>query len=337
MLTPARRVAYVRLNRELIEGKQSPFWQRPGEGRFTVPLPEGGALTVVVDRSEMLDADRFTSEGHLDGQPASRVIVSYHCSGQLTASIQAATLPSTARPGDTTLHSFAVRATGAAEAQFYEVDESLIPPCGGGIAPVVDADALATLALRQAAAQTGDSAAAAPVVAADSAQHVTVDLMLLYTQGVDAALPGATGAARAAAVQTQFDNTVALVNSDFARSLITARVRLVKIAEVNLPGDESTGSMSGWQSTALTALRQTNDGVMDEIHPLRDQVGADLVCLAVNRPDSGCSGIGYVLQHPTQVASDAIGNDLYGFTVVGYGLITSTSVVSHELGHNFGC
>jgi hypothetical protein len=76
---------------------------------------------------------------------------------------------------------------------------------------------------------------------------------------------------------------------------------------------------------------------MDEIHPLRDQVGADLVCLAVNRPDSGCSGIGYVLQHPTQVASDTIGNDLYGFTVVGYGLITSTSVVSHELGHNFGC
>ena len=338
MLTPARRVAYVRLNRELIEGKQSPFWQRSGEGRFTVPLPEGGALTIVVDRSEMLDADRFTSEGHLDGQPASRVIVSYHRSGQLTASIQAASLPSTARLGDTTLHNFAVRATGAAEAQFYEVDESLIPPCGGGVAPVLDGDALAALARRKAAdAPQSDGTAAAPVVAADGAPHVTVDLMMLYTQGVDAALPGATVVARAAAVQTQFDNTVALVNSDFARSLITARVRLVKIAEVNLPGDESTASMSGWQSTALTALRQTNDGVMDEIHPLRDQVGADLVCLAINRPDSGCSGIGYVLQHPTQVASDTIGNDLYGFTVVNYGLITSNSVVSHELGHNFGC
>jgi len=154
---------------------------------------------------------------------------------------------------------------------------------------------------------------------------------------VDAALAGTTVAARAAAVQTQFDNTVALVNSDFAHSLITARVRLVKIAEVNLPGDESTASMSGWQSTALTALRQTNDGVMDEIHPLRDQVGADLVCLAVNRPDSGCSGIGYVLERPTQVASDTVGNDLYGFTVVNYGLMTANSVVSHELGHNFGC
>jgi len=337
MLTPARRVAYVRLNRELIEGKQSPFWQRPGEGLFTVPLPEGGALTVVVDRSEMLDADRFTSEGHLDGQPASRVIVSYHRSGQLSASIQAATIPSTARPGDTTLHNFAVRATGAAEAQFYEVDESLIPPCGGGVAPVMDADALATLALRQAAAVPQKDAAAASAVAADGVPHVTVDLMMLYTQGVDAALPGATAAARAAAVQTQFDNTVALVNSDFARSLITARVRLVKVAIVNMPGDDIPGSMSGWQSMALAALRQTTDGVMDEIHPLRDQVGADLVCLAINRPDSGCSGIGYVLQHPTQVASDTIGNDLYGFTVVNYGLMTSNSVVSHELGHNFGC
>jgi hypothetical protein len=303
-----------------------------------VPLPEGGALTIVVDRSEMLGADRFTSEGHLDGQPASRVIVSYHRSGQLTASIQAAMLPSTARTDGTALHNFAVRATGTGEAQFYEVDESLIPPCGGGVAPVLDGDALAALARRKAAdAPQSDGTAAAPVVAADSAQHVTVDLMMLYTQGVDAALPGATAAARAAAVQTQFDNTVALVNSDFARSLITARVRLVKIAEVNLPGDDIPGTMSGWQALALAALRQTGDGVMDEIHPLRDQVGADLVCLAVNRPDSGCSGIGYVLQHPTQVASDTIGNDLYGFTVVGYGLITSTSVVSHELGHNFGC
>ena len=236
------------------------------------------------------------------------------------------------------LHSFAVRATGAAEAQFYEVDESLIPPCGGGVAPVVDADALATLAVRRAAAvQAGGSTAATSAVAADGVPHVTVDLMLLYTQGVDAALPGATAAARAAAVQTQCDNTVALVNSDFAHSLITARVRLVKIAEVNLPGDESTAPMTSWQSMALTALRQTGDGVMDEIHPLRDQVGADLVCLAVNRPDSGCSGIGYVLQHPTQVASDTVGNDLYGFTVVNYGLMTSNSVVSHELGHNFGC
>ena len=341
MLTPSRRTAYVRLNRELIEGKQSPFWQRPGEGRFTVPLPEGGALTVLVDRSEMLDADRFTSEGHLDGQPGSRVIVSYHRGGQLTASILAAALPATAHTEGNALHNFAVRATGTDVAQFYEVDESLIPPCGGGIDPVRDGDALAVLAMRQAAAQAGDIGAGAPSVvapaAADSTPHVTVDLMLLYTQGVDAALPGATAAVRAAAVQTQFDNTVALVNSDFARSLITARVRLVKVAMVNFPGDESTASMSGWQAMALTALRQTGDGVMDEIHPLRDQVGADLVCLAINRPDSGCSGIGYVLQHPTQVASDTRGNDLYGFSVVNFGLMTSNSVVSHELGHNFGC
>ena len=342
MLTPARRIYYARLNRELIEGKQSPFWQSPGEGRFTVPSPQGGAFTVLVDRSEMLDADRFTSEGHLDGQPASRVIVSYHRGGQLTASILAATLPATTHTDGNALHNFAVRATGTDVAQFYEVDESLIPPCGGGIEPVRDGDALATLALRQAAVQAADISTAMPpvvasAVAANGPSDITVDLMLLYTQGVDAALPGATAAVRATAVQTQFDNTVALVNSDFARSLITARVRLVKVAMVNLPGDESTASMSGWQSMALTSLRQTGDGVMDEIHPLRDQVGADLVCLALNRPDSGCSGIGYILQHPTQVASDTRGNDLYGFTVVNYGLMTSNSVVSHELGHNFGC
>jgi len=39
------------------------------------------------------------------------------------------------------------------------------------------------------------------------------------------------------------------------------------------------------QDTALTALYQTTDGKMDELHALRDQAGADLVCLALNRVD----------------------------------------------------
>jgi len=75
----ARRVAYVRLNRELIEGKQSPFWQRPGEGLFTVPLPEGGRAHVVVDRSEMLDCRSFherRSSREGSGEPRDRLLSS---------------------------------------------------------------------------------------------------------------------------------------------------------------------------------------------------------------------------------------------------------------------
>jgi hypothetical protein len=86
------------------------------------------------------------------------------------------------------------------------------------------------------------------------------------------------------------------------------------------------------QSAALAALRSTTDGKMDEIHALRDKVGADLVSLILQRSDSTSSGLGYVLDTP----GDNL-NPLYGFSVVEYSYVTGTEVPSHELGHNFGC
>lgn len=60
---PARRVYYVRPNRDLIAGERSPFWQKAGEGRVVVPLPDGTTLTTAIEGSEMLGADRFTEHG----------------------------------------------------------------------------------------------------------------------------------------------------------------------------------------------------------------------------------------------------------------------------------
>src|SRR5258706_8275703 len=68
---PTPAIRYVRLNAALIAGKQSPFWQPAGRGRLELPLAEGSSLAVVIDASEMLGADRFTSTGHLEGRPLS--------------------------------------------------------------------------------------------------------------------------------------------------------------------------------------------------------------------------------------------------------------------------
>lgn len=318
---PTRAMRYVRLDTALITGKDSPFWQKAGAGRLELPLPGGATLRVVIAETTALGPDRFTSTGTLEGRPQSRAIFSYN-EGFLHATIQ-----------DVELGTYALRPATEQLAQFYEIDDALVPACAAANAPrpVLDADALATLARRKAGspAESARTADPAPPTAeaASAGSNVTVDVMFLYTQNVMATL---TGAARTAALESFFDNATAKINSDFAASQIAARVRLVKIAEVAY--DETGSAANAVQSDALTALRSATDGKMDEIHALRDQAGADLVCLILQRTDSTSSGLGYVLDTPGGNT-----NPLFGFSVVQYAFVTGSEVLTHELGHNFGC
>ena len=321
---PARAIHYVRLNAALFTAKDSPFWQPAGAGRVSIPLSDGTTLGVVIDGTNSMGPDRFTSTGTIEGRPQSRVILSYNA-GFLHASIQ-----------DVELGKFALRAATAELAQFFQIDDALVPPCGmiNPPRPVLDADAIAALARRKVAAAQLESASAAdsgliPPTAASAGANVTIDLMFLYTQAVLSTL---SGTARTAAIQSFFDNATAKINSDFAASLVAARVRLVKIAEVNLPGDELTSSVDSWQKDALMALRSTTDGKMDEIHALRDQSGADLTCLILQRADTTSAGLGYMLATPGQNY-----NPLFGFCVVQSAYVSGQETVTHELGHNLGC
>ena len=317
---PTRALHYVRPNVALITGKDSPFWQKPGAGRVELPLPAGATLRVVINETTSLGPDRFTSTGSIEGRPQSRAIFSYNA-GFLSVSLQ-----------DVELGNYALRPVTEQLAQFYEIDDELVPACAAENAPrpMLDADAIATLARRKAASPVEPAATETSPPSANAASvggNVTVDVMFLYTQNVMATL---AGTARTSALQSFFDNATAKINSDFAASQISARVRLVKIAETSY--DESLTASNAVQSTALATLRATNDGKMDEIHALRDQAGADLVCLILQRPDSTSSGLGYVLDTP----GDNL-NPLFGFSVVQYAFVDGTEVVTHELGHNFGC
>ena len=332
---PARAIHYVRLNAALIAGKASPFWQPAGGGRFDLPLPGGGSLTIVIDQSEMLGAGRFTSSGHLDGHPESRAIFAYN-EGFLHASIE-----------DPALGKFALRTATGELSQFYQIDPALLGPCGGERRPMVDAAVLAAAAARrhrQAALGEEAAAPAAPgTAAAENPQRAEVHLMIAYTPALLATLAGTV---RTAALQSAFDAAVAKVNDAFAASLITARVKLVKIAETTYaadgPVDPSNRFVRNLQGGALTALQDTADGRMDELHALRDAAGADVVCLVLNRQDNASIGLSYVLESPsvsTDLSAAALANynALFAFAVIEYAAMGSGNVLPHELGHVLGC
>ena len=320
----SKEVRYVRINRELIEGKQSPFWQPRDTGRIELPLPDGGTATVVIQESESLGLRRFTSVGKIEGKPDSRAIFAYN-EGFLHAHLE-----------DPVLGEYELSAATNEVEQYYKVDPTMLKDCGGGVTPLVDADALAEAARHKIAQanqlQTGDLSADAdrPTEAATAGANVQVDLMMLYTSAI---LPTLTGTQRTAAIQSAVDGAVALLNSDLQASLVQARVRLVRTTQVTYPGDEIDTVATNWQSTMLTNLRQTTDGFVDEIHALRDQVGADLVCLTQWRFDASSAGIAYVM---TLDAIDHFTNPAFAFAVVQYDNMSVQHAFPHEIGHTLG-
>jgi hypothetical protein len=322
---PARQIQYVAIDRAAIEGKGSPFWSTGMPARFELPTPDGRAVTVAVDASEMLGANRFSSNGHVEGAPNSRVTLAYN-DGFLSGSIE------------TGEHTYALRPADEHATQLYEVDAALIPVCGGFRTPDVAKSVAAAVAQQLRGADAAPSGSTTPTTgtpptAASANQPAEVHLLMLYTQEVKKTL---SGAPRVAALQSEFDSAVRNVNSELAASQVSARVKLVKIAETSYA---DTGvSQPDYQNNALDALQSATDGKMDEIHALRDQVGADVVVLVLNGSDSVSSGLSFILARPSVVDMnyDVI-NPRYAFAVVQYAYVNASDVLPHELGHVFGC
>lgn len=312
---PSPEVHYVRLNGGLFGAKDSPFWQKPGVGRIEIPLPRGGSLTVAIDGSEMVGPGRFTSTGKIEGRPASRAVFGYS-GGFLHASIE-----------DPVLGAFALRTATEELSQFYRVDPALVARCAGErripAAPPTRA-ARASSALGDVADASEPRAVTA---AAENPQRAVIHVMMVHTAAV---LPTLSGSARTEALQSAFLAAVEKVNAAFEASLISARMKLVRVHETRY--DESLSASNRVQDEALTALYTQADGLMDEIHAVRDEAGADIVCLALQRPDFSSSGLSFLLDDPTR--SD---NAEYAFSVVQYGNVAGTNVVPHEFGHVLGC
>jgi len=78
---------------------------------------------------------------------------------------------------------------------------------------------------------------------------------------------------------------------------------------------------SGGYSTDLDRLRRTDDGFMDDVHQLRDDLKADLVCL-ISEPGDVC-GIAYI-----SVLAGGTPNEDLGFSVVNVNCATAPTELS---------
>jgi hypothetical protein len=144
-------------------------------------------------------------------------------------------------------------------------------------------------------------------------------VLVAFLPGVSNNLGGQDGAIALA------ESAVAMANVTYENSGISLELRLVGAQQT---ADGGTGD----PNQMLSLLRGTNDGWYDEMHTLRDSVGADFVSLLTGASGWGTStcGLGYVMANVNpSFASNA-------FSILKYTCVTYDTF-THELGHNMGC
>ena len=202
---------------------------------------------------------------------------------------------------------YKIESTGGNLHRLIEIDESALPPDNHPLV-VADDDPNATPPTGNSSQQSDTTAAAA----GDS----TVDLLVVYTSAAKAKEGGQ------AAMEALITLGVDSANQAYSNSQIAMQLRLVRMAEV-------TYTESGNMDTDLTRLQNTTDGIMDQVHQLRDQHKTDLVALIVDNGGNSC-GIAYVMTNGPRASFAS-----YAFSVTARDCIANNTL-AHELGHNMG-
>ncbi|HUG12987.1 MAG TPA: M12 family metallo-peptidase [Opitutaceae bacterium] len=301
----ALRHRWIAVEEDLFTAKNSPFWAAKDERRVVLNLFPDAVLQVKIDRAEVLGVGRYGAQGTIEGRSGSRVL--FAMAGD---SLSVAVF-------DPELGSFVVEGITPGNTIVYEIDPEFPLACAGGKRPFLDQDAIAALARRESAVG-GPPSGTVPTVEAYEEGTPVIDVMVVYSQEV-------LSAAGLNNIISRIDLAIMEANSDFTRSDIAARLRLVHTALVNA---QENGSFD----TALDRLRRTDDGFMDGVHALRNQYGADLVSLVILNSNDSTVGQAYLLNEPWSLV-----NELFAFSVVQWSSLTGSSTFTHELGHNLGC
>jgi hypothetical protein len=301
----ALRHRWVVVQADLFTAKKSPFWAAKDQRRVDLNLFPDLTLPVKIDHAEVLGVGRYGAQGTIEGRPESRVL--FAMAGD---SLSVAVF-------DPELGSFVVEGVAPGVTIAYEVDPEFPMVCVGGRMPFLDQDAIAALGRRESAIG-GPPSGPAPTTESYEEGTPVIDLMVVYSQEV-------LNAAGTNNVLSRIDLAIMEANSDFSRSEIAARLRLVHTEVVNV---QENGSFD----TALDRLRRTDDGFMDGLHATRDEYGADLVSLIVLNSNDATVGQAYLLNEPWSLV-----NELFAFSAVQWSSLTGSSTFTHELGHNLGC
>lgn len=144
----------------------------------------------------------------------------------------------------------------------------------------------------------------------------TIDVIILYTEAVRVAAGGT------AEIEAEIDAAIQNTNDNvYPNSEIEATLRLVTTVETDNP------QLPGTNLTHLCRLALPWDGVMDDVHPLRDAHRADLVMLLTDA--DGSSAYKMLQESPFF--------EYAGFSAVQHGGADIGVVIPHEFGHNMGC
>jgi hypothetical protein len=145
-----------------------------------------------------------------------------------------------------------------------------------------------------------------------------MDVMVLWTPAARHAVGGTT-----AGIESVVLAAIANANLAYSNSGVSARLNLVYSGEVSF----SEGSIQ----SDLSTLTTSGDGVLDSVHTLRQQHGADVVTLlGSGYTAAGSCGIGYIMQS----ASTAFAP--YAFNIVDQSCAVGNLTYAHEVGHNQG-
>ena len=333
--TGASRARYIRINSPLLTASDSPLHQpAPADlqldsSRLKLSLFTDTVLTAALERTLYRNDTNFTASGVIDEWPGSRVIVVVE--GEvIAASINV--------PG---LGLFQIRYDTNGFHKILEIDPSQLPGCKTikkapkkprpiklskkkNIPPITNGsepgDFLTPppMMFNAASMFSGNIFALQPPVEPDASSNTNVDVMVVYTAAAK------TGAGGVSAMNTLIDLAIAEANDAYVNSLIPVTLNLVYRGEV-------TYTESGNASTDLTRLQSPSDGQMDAVHSIRDQYGADMVCLFTETMQSTYAGLGYLM---TTVSTNF---SSYAFSVIRRTYATGNHTFAHELGHNMGC
>ncbi|MEM7515701.1 MAG: reprolysin-like metallopeptidase [Planctomycetota bacterium] len=193
---------------------------------------------------------------------------------------------------------------GGGEQVIEEIDGASLPSCTKGVMP--------------AAGDLGaqDAAPALPGAVAAAEDINAIDILVCYTTEAKNAQGGET------AIDALAELAVLETNLAYEDSGVSWRLRLAGTEELEY---QEGANFSG----VLSALQNSTDGEMDEVHGLRDAYGADLVSLIVSGAQS--CGIAYVMPNTIVDFSN------HAFSVVARGCATGYYSFAHEVGHNLGC
>jgi hypothetical protein len=142
--------------------------------------------------------------------------------------------------------------------------------------------------------------------------NVIIDLLVVYTPLARAGAGGTNG------MNALIDAAVEEANNAYENSQVNARLRLVYRTEVN------------YQETGDISEDEPERAVIQLVHSLRAQYGADLVCM-ITENTGGPLGLANLMRDVDLEFSQR------AFSIVQRQYANAYQVLAHEIGHNMGC